>query len=58
MLSQPTRSWLDLLLQEAAGKIARDGAQAQLFVQFGTATSTLLISESLDEMDGIEPAAA
>lgn len=33
-----------------------DGARAQLFVRFGTATSTLLVSESLDQMDGIDTA--
>ena len=31
-----------------------DGERAQLFVQFGQNRVTLLVSESLDEMDGVE----
>jgi len=31
-----------------------DGERAQLFVQFGEGRMTLLVNESLDEMDGIE----
>ena len=31
-----------------------DGERAQLFVQFGQNRMTLLVTESLDEMDGVE----
>lgn len=35
-----------------------DGERAQIFVQFGAGRMTLLVSESLDEMDGVESQAS